>query len=75
MFQLFLTDFIKSRNIQLFALWCLIMDLLLAQSITHAVGLLGLPYITSVGLSYFLPSAPKSNRTKARVSKQFKNSR
>lgn len=68
--KLFLTDFLKSRIIQLITLSGGVADLWFAQSLYHTLILFGLPYSISVLLNYLMDSGKPYQR--ARVSAQYR---
>lgn len=71
MYQLFATDFIKSRVTQCIILLGIFADLLSSQSIQHILILSGLPYLVSIGLAYVMN--PKKIKNKGYISEQYRN--
>lgn len=74
MSNLFLTDFIKNKTIQIFALLGLALDVLLSQSVIHMIVLLGFPYAASIILNQLIKTQ-HNNKFKPRISEQFRPQR
>ncbi len=70
MHQLFFTTFIRNRVIQLSLALGIFFDFSLLQSIKHILVLFGLPYLTSIIMTYHFK--PEKNKLKARVSEQYR---
>lgn len=70
MFQLLLTDFIRSRTVQCITLSGFIFDIATTNSISHVLILFGIPYLTSIGLGYLMNA--KKVTVKARISEQYR---
>ncbi len=73
MYKLFITDFIKSKLVQLSLLIALFIELLVSKTINYSLLLFFLPYCTSVILNYLMHQR-SSKKTFTRVSAQFKPS-
>lgn len=73
MSQLLLTDFIRSRTIQILFLFGIIFDLSTANTIKHMLFLFGVPYTTSIALFYWMNKkrTPITNR----ISEQYRPKR
>lgn len=71
MIQLFSTDFIKNRTIQLFTLIGMFIDIISSETIIHAFVLFCLPYAASIALNYIM-NLSNSKKECARVSNQYK---
>ena len=65
------TDFIKNKRVKLFLLVGAIGDMLYFHSVYHILILGGLPYLTSLILSYFIHT-PTPIKSPLRISEQFR---
>lgn len=71
MYQLFITDFIKSKLAQLFMFIAFIIELLMCRTIRHSLFVFCLPYSISIILNYLM-NHRTSKKPLARISAQFK---
>lgn len=70
MFQLLLTDFIRSRTIQIMFLLGVVFDFSTSNTIKHMLVLFGLPYSMSIGLFYLINK--KRTPVTYRISEQYR---
>lgn len=71
--KLLITDFIKSKLIQLFLLLTLAIEFFNSKTVSTSLLIFCIPYCTSVVLNYLMHCRPPK-KTFTRVSAQFKSS-